>query len=217
MIYDVIIVYVIVVTRARVHAYQANHECRCYNCYVSHHSTVLETCQRNVIEDMSQTIVSPSLIMKKEPTKHYQEEDFHLGIPGWCSCSNFASFSLDASPHLEAGSVETQCSKSSKQKRIEGCEAVKTTQQECNNNQTISDDINKPDIEAGKENIDNRFPFDTTIDELEKLMEGECPANTAKNTDWVYKNFESWCTARNQQFPEVRCPDDVFSSKEVAC
>ena len=25
-------------------------------------------------------------------------------------------------------------------------------------------------------------PFDTTVDELEKLMEGECLANTAKNT-----------------------------------
>ena len=48
-------------------------------------------------------------------------------------------------------------------------------------------------------------------------MEGECPANTAKNTDWTYNNFESWCTARNQQFPEALCPDDVFSSKEVTC
>ena len=48
-------------------------------------------------------------------------------------------------------------------------------------------------------------------------MEGECPANTAKNTDWAYKNFESWRTARNQRFPEARCPDDTFSSKEIAC
>ena len=48
-------------------------------------------------------------------------------------------------------------------------------------------------------------------------MEGECPVNTAKNNEWVYKNFESWCTARNQQFPKMRCPDDVFSLKEGAC
>ena len=67
----------------------------------------------------------------------------------------------------------------------------------------ISDNINKPEIEEGKENINDRFPFDTTIDELEKLMEGKCSANTAKNTDWAYKNFESWRTARNQRFPEV--------------
>ena len=48
-------------------------------------------------------------------------------------------------------------------------------------------------------------------------MEGECLANTAKNTDRAYKNFESWHTARNQRFPEAWCPDDVLSSKEVAC
>ena len=44
-------------------------------------------------------------------------------------------------------------------------------------------------------------------------MEGECPANMAKTTDWAYKNLKSWRTARNQQFPEAQCPDDVFSSK----
>ena len=66
---------------------------------------------------------------------------------------------------------------------------MKTTQQECSNNQTISDDINNPEIKAGKENIDDHFPFDTTTDELEKLMKGECPANKAKNTDWAYKSF----------------------------
>ena len=57
----------------------------------------------------------------------------------------------------------------------------------------ISDDINKLEIEAEKENNDNYFLFDTTIDELEKLMKGECLANTAKNTDYryTYKNFES--------------------------
>ena len=154
--------------------------------------------------------------MKKKPTKHYWEEDFCLGIPSWCPCSDCASFLLDSSHRLEAGSVETHCSKSSKQKWIEGCEAVKTTQQECDNNQTISDNIKKPEIEAGKENIDDHFPFDTTIDELEKLMEGECLANTAKNTDWVYKNFKSWRITRNKRFPKARCPDDVFSSKEVA-
>ena len=48
-------------------------------------------------------------------------------------------------------------------------------------------------------------------------MGGECLGNTAKNTDWVYKNFKSWCTTRNQRSPEQRCPDNVFSSKEVAC
>ena len=56
----------------------------------------MESCLRNAKEKMSQTIVNPSLIMKKKPTKHYQEEDFCLGIPGWCPCNDCASFSLDA-------------------------------------------------------------------------------------------------------------------------
>ena len=72
-------------------------------------------------------------------------------------------------------------------------------------------------MEAEKENIGDRFSFDTTSDELEKLMEGECPVNTAKNNEWAYKNFESWRIAKNQRFPKMRCPDDVFSSNKVAC
>ena len=169
---------------------------------------MLESCLRNVKEDMSPTIVSPLLIMKK-PTKHYQEEDFCLGIPRWCPCSNCVSFSLDSSPCLEAGSVETQCSKSSKQKWIEGYEAIKTTQQECTNNQMISYDINKPEIEEGKENIDNHFPFDTTVDELEKLIHWP----TWLRTLIGHTKTESWRTTRNQQFPEAQCPDDVLAQK----
>ena len=150
---------------------------------------MLESCLRNVKEGMSQTIAKPSLIMKKKPTKHYREKDFCLGIPSWCPCSNCASFSLDASPRLEAGSVETQCSKSLKQKRIEGCKAVKTTQQECRRSPTIP--TSRISRQEKKTFAYDHFPFNTTGDELEKLMEGECPANTAKNTDWACKNFGS--------------------------
>ena len=75
------------------------------------------------------------------------------------------------------------------------------------------DDIDKVEMDAEKENICDRFSFDTTLDELE----GECPVNMAKNNEWAYNNFESWRTARNKQFPKMQCPDDVFSSKEVAC
>ena len=45
----------------------------------------------------------------------------------------------------------------------------------------------------------------------------DSPAKMAKNTDWANKNFESWRTTRNQQFPKAQYPDDVFSSKVVAC
>ena len=65
---------------------------------------------------MSQTIVSPSLIMKKKVTKHYREQDFCLGIPGWCPYSDCDSFSLDMIPYLEAVDAETRCNKSLKWK-----------------------------------------------------------------------------------------------------
>ena len=54
------------------------------------------------------------------------------------------------------------------------------------------------EMEAEKENISDRFSFDITLDELEKLMEGACPVNTAKNNEWTYNNFESWRIARNK-------------------
>ena len=73
-------------------------------------------------------------------------------------------------------------------------------------------DIDEVEMEAEKENIGDRISFDAASDEL---MEGECPVNTAKNNEWAYENFESWCTARNQRFPKMCCSDNVFSSKEV--
>ena len=74
----------------------------------------------------------------------------------------------------------------------------------------FSSDIDKMEMDAEKENICDRFSFDTTVDELEKLMEGECPANTAKNNEWAYNNFESWRTVRNKQYPKMRCPEDLY-------
>ena len=174
---------------------------------------------------MTQTIVSSSLIVKNKPTKHYREEDFCLGIPGWCPCSDCASFSLDSIPRLqEQGSLSTSMETSKKglkRKRTEDLKG-KTTDRSADIIEDVFasglcsiDDI-EMETDAEKENICDRFSFDTTV-ELEKLMEGECPANTAKNNEWAYNNFESWRTARNKRYPEMRCPDDVFSSKEVAC
>ena len=36
------------------------------------------------------------------------------------------------------------------------------------------------------------FSFDIQEDSLLQYKEGEVPANTAKNTEWAYPNFESW-------------------------
>ena len=166
---------------------------------------------------MTQTIVSPSLIVKNKPTKHYQE-DFCLGIPGWCPCSDCASFSLDSIPCLQdqgshSTSMETR-KKGLKWKRTEDLKGKATDGSTDIIEDVFASDIDKIEMDAEKENICDRFSFDTTVDELEKLMEGECPANTAKNTEWAYN---TWRTARNKRYPKMRCPEDVFSSKEVAC
>ena len=42
------------------------------------------------------------------------------------------------------------------------------------------------EMEVEKENISDHFLFDTTLDELEKVMEGACPVNTTKNNLTYY-------------------------------
>ena len=186
---------------------------------------------------MTQTIVNLSLTVRNKPKKHYQEEDFSLGIVGWCPCSDFASFSFESNPCLQEQdslniSMETCYRKGLKRKQTRDLKGK--TEQSCSerwskHNSVIIEDISvcgvddidkvemEREMEAEKENISDQFSFDTTLDELEKLMEGACPVSTAKNNEWVYNNFESWRTARNKRFSKTQCPDDVFSSKEVAC
>ena len=36
---------------------------------------------------------------------------------------------------------------------------------------------------------DERYLFDVTFDDLNKFKEGECPANTEKNTEWAIRNL----------------------------
>ena len=88
-----------------------------------------------------------------------------------------------------------------------------STEQSCSGPQTniIEDiigfynvvDIDKMEMDAEKESICDRFSFNTTTDKLEKIMEGEYLVNMAKNNEWAYKYFKSWCTARNKQFPKM--------------
>ena len=57
---------------------------------------------------------------------------------------------------------------------------------------------------------DERYLFDVTFDDLNKFKEGECSANTEKNTEWAIRNFESWQSARNRRYPEEQCPPNVL-------
>ena len=117
---------------------------------------------------------------------------------GWCPCSDCASFSLDSIPRLQdQGSLSTSmetCKKGLKRKQTEDLKGKATDRSTDIIEDVFASDIDKMEMDAEKENVCDRFSFDTTVDELEKLMEGECPANcnTAKNNEWAYNNFESW-------------------------
>ena len=50
---------------------------------------------------------------------------------------------------------------------------------------------------AEKVGVEERFSFDIGEDDFESFKKGECPANTAKSTEWAMKNFEMWRIARN--------------------
>ena len=48
-----------------------------------------------------------------------------------------------------------------------------------------------------KVGVEERFSFDIGEDDFESLKKGECPANTARSTEWAMKNFEMRRIARN--------------------
>ena len=50
---------------------------------------------------------------------------------------------------------------------------------------------------ALKVGVAERFSFNIGEDDFESFKIGECPANTAKSTEWAMKNFEMWRIARN--------------------
>ena len=66
-----------------------------------------------------------------------------------------------------------------------------------------------PETSKKRDKTDDRYLFDVIFDDLTRLKEGECPANTEKNTEWVNKNFESWRSARNQRYPEEQYASNV--------
>lgn len=77
----------------------------------------------------------------------------------------------------------------------------------------------KASKKEGTVDSDQRFMFEVTTDDLNKLKEGHCPANTAKNNAWALKTFEEWRIARNSKFPADPCPENILTldNKEIVC
>ena len=66
--------------------------------------------------------------------------------------------------------------------------------------------------------VAERFQFDCNADKLQKLKEGYCPKNTAKNNEWALGNFHTWRMTRNEQHgPDDQCPQDAFEDNSKAC
>ena len=110
---------------------------------------------------------------------------FCLGLPDWCPCC----VEMDRSR------------KSLKLKRPRVASSKQQTSQE----------DEQDDAKRLKED-DERFSFDVTFENLCRFKEGECPVNTEKNTEWAFRNFESWRVARNSRYSNDQCPASVLCS-----
>ena len=88
--------------------------------------------------------------------------------------------------------MESRCSKSLKLKR-----------------RKVSEDDT---VGRKSEQSNDRFTFDTTVEDLDSFKVGYCPANTVKNNEWALRSFESWRVARNVKYSSEQCPSDLFAT-----
>ena len=166
------------------------------------------------------SVVSKSLIkVQKEVIEH--EQDFCLGLIGWCPCS-------------ECSTRDKKCLRL-KRKRPRFCESenafVDNSAEEpvASSIQNFVEELSQPsentdqidlNVASSVGNIagehrevsDNteRFDFNITSDDLSKYMEGETPANTEKSTLWAVKNFNDWRLSRNSIMHNDKCPESIF-------
>ena len=70
---------------------------------------------------------------------------------------------------------------------------------------------------AVKVGVEEHFSFDIGEDDFESFKKGECPANTAKSTEWAMKNFETWRIARNAKFVNDQYPESWYADEENLC
>ena len=180
----------------------------------------------------SNGVIRDSLLQKLELKVAQSKEpnsDFCLGLPGWCPC-------LSCSPPpvvMDDRPMQERRDKSSDvfSEEINRDECSVTDATACPKivGKRLSLKHRKQDY-GGDENgtagakvlkRNDRFSFDIQEDSLLQYKEGEIPANTAKNTEWAYRNFESWRIAKNAKcVREVeKCPDDILlvRDKTVMC
>ena len=101
----------------------------------------------------SQVVASKSLILTQDRFG-VPDSNFCLGLPDWCPCC------------IEKSKMESRCSKSMKLKR-----------------QNIHEELTTQSTEKRTKESNDRFLFDTTMEDLESFKEGHCPSNTVKNNE----------------------------------
>ena len=147
----------------------------------------------NMIQQSEQAMVSDSLIL----TSSKPGKEHCLGLPDWCACCNGDELCMaENNPNV---AVLKNKERESKLLQLKGSRvATKTVLLE----------------QKEVKNCNERFSFnDVTIEELDAFKEGDCPTNTAKNTEWVVRTFEVWRTARNKKHLLDLCPSELFSTK----
>ena len=118
-------------------------------------------------------IVSESLLVTPSDSS-MPDSNFCLGLLDWCLCCIRKSKMYDDARVAD----QPQSSKSLKLKRPHVSQSIEIS------------------IEKAEESND-RFSFETTIEELESFKEIQYPENTVKNNEWALRSFESWRAARN--------------------
>ena len=164
-------------------------------------------------------VVSKSLLKTTEDPGVESEfyKPFCLGMPEWCPCclkTERTGKSLKLKrPRVNSSAVPSRQDPAKKSKVDSS--VVSLRQDTATKSKDISIRVSwRQEPTKNSKEGDERFPFDVTFEDLGKFKEGECPLNTEKNTDWVFRNFESWRVARNRKYPNEQCPPNVLCSTE---
>ena len=153
--------------------------------------------------------VSTSLIRTtpRIPLSSKDKKNFCLGMVGWCPCDDCQSVAKKPVEESVTNGVKT-VRKSLKLKR----------KQDSANELTKGDSL-EPCNKAIKGDVSQWFTFEVMSDELNKLKEGDCPANTLKNNMWALKTFKEWRVTRNTRYPADPCPEEILvtDNKQILC
>ena len=172
-----------------------------------------------------EVVVSSSLICT-EPRVALSKKDgkrFCLGLPEWCPCEDCQQSVVanmgDCDVHMVEDSVTSKVCQSGFNAEIDHSKPLKLKRKGIGGRKELSKEANVASEKEGTGDSEHRFVFEVTSDELNKLKEGYCLANTAKNNAWALKTFEEWRIARNSKFPLHPCPENILTldSKEIVC